>query len=115
MNVRVDSGRRNSVAALPPLEHPEEDQRKVRTTIILFTLLVTVLVVESLATPFVVTVYSKGCWSATSGGVFQRISVQGCGNGTWVMFDLYAVFNPQTVSGTNYMSLVLSNCVGFYG
>jgi len=115
MNVRVDSGRRNSVAALPPLEHPEEDQRKVRTTIILFTLLVTVLVVESLATPFVVTVYSKGCWSATSGGVFQRISVQGCGNGSWVMFDLYAVVHPHTVSGTNDLSVFLTNGVGLGG
>src|SRR5216683_2282395 len=100
MNVGSDSGRENSLAALPPLEPPKEDQRKVKLTIILFTLLITVLVVESLATPFVITVYSKGCWSATTGGVFQRISVQGCGNGTWVMFDLYAVVHPQTVSGT---------------
>jgi len=82
---------------------------------ILFTLLVTVLVVESLATPFVITVYSKGCWSATTGGVFQRLSVQGCGNGTWVIFDLYAVVHPQTVSGTNDLSLVLTNGVGFGG
>jgi len=115
MNVGSDSGRKNSLAALPPLEPPKEDQRKVKLTIILFTLLITVLVVESLATPFVITVYSKGCWSATTGGVFQRISVQGCGNGTWVMFDLYAVVHPQTVSGTNDLSLVLTNGVGFGG
>src|SRR6266851_9491000 len=115
MSIRGDSRRKNSVAALSSLEHPGEDQRKVKLTIILFTLLVTVLVVESLATPFVITVYSKGCWSATTGGVFQRISVQGCGNGTWVMFDLYAVVHPQTVSGTNDLSLVLTNGIGFGG
>jgi hypothetical protein len=115
MNIRGDSGRKNSVVSLPPLDHSLEEQRRVKMTILLFTLLVTVLVLESLATPFVVTVYSKGCWSATTGGVFQRISVQGCGNGTWAMFDLYAVVHPQTVSGTNDLNLVLTNGVGFGG
>jgi len=115
MNVRRDSGRKNSVAALPPLDHPEEDQRKVKTTVILFTLLATVLVVEALATPFVVTVYSKGCWSATTGGVFQRISVQGCGNGSWVMYDLYIVAHPRTVSGPNDLSVFVTYGAGLEG
>jgi len=115
MNVRGDSGRKNSVAALPPLDHPEEDQQKVKTTIILFMLLATVLVVESLATHFVVTVYSKGCWTATTGGVFQRISVQSCGNGSWAMYDLYIVAHPRTVSGPNDLSMFLTDGAGFGG
>src|SRR5712692_11426562 len=115
MNIRGDSGRENSVASLPPLDHSGEDQRKVKMTIILFTLLVTVLVLESHATPFVVTVYSKGCWSATTGGVFQRISVQGCGNGSWVMYDLYIVAHPRTVSGPNDLSMFLTDGGGFGG
>jgi hypothetical protein len=115
MNPGGDSGRKNSVAALSSLDQPGEDQRRARLTILLFTFLVTVLVVESLATPFVVTVYSKGCWSATTGGVFQRISVQGCGNGSWAMFDLYAVVHPRTVSGSNDLSLVMTEGVGSGG
>ena len=115
MSIRGDSRRKNSVAALSSLEHPGEDQRKVKTTIILFTLLVTVLVVESLATPFVVTVYSRGCWTATTGGVFQRISVQGCGNGSWVMYDLYIVAHPRTVSGPNDLSVFVTYGAGLGG
>src|SRR6266702_778710 len=115
MNVGSDSGRKNSLAALPPLGPPKEDQRKVKLTIILFTLLITVLVVESLATPFVITVYSKGCWSATTGGVFQRISVQGCGNGSWVMYDLYIVAHPRTVSGPNDLSVFVTYGAGLEG
>src|SRR6266704_3686304 len=103
MNVGSDSGRKNSLAALPPLEPPKEDQRKVKLTIILFTLLITVLVVESLATPFVITVYSKGCWSATTGGVFQRISVQGCGNGSWVISLQYAQSLPLRATKPDQM------------
>jgi hypothetical protein len=105
----------NSVAALSSLEHPGEDQRKVTLTILLFTLLATVLVVEALATPFVVTVYSKGCWSATTGGVFQRTSVQGCGNSSWVMYDLYIVAHPRTVSGPNDLSVFVTYGAGLGG
>src|SRR5712691_4418202 len=115
MSIRGDSRRKNSVAALSSLEHPGEDQRKVTLTILLFTLLATVLVVEALATPFVVTVYSKGCWSATTGGVFQRISVQGCGNGSWVMYDLYIVAHPRTVSGPNDLSVFVTYGAGLGG
>jgi hypothetical protein len=110
-----DSGRKNSVAALSSLDQPGEDQRKAGRTILLFTFLVTVLVVESLATPFVVTVYSKGCWSATSGGVFQRINAQGCGNGSWAMYDLYIDIHPRSVSGTNGLSVILTDGAGLGG
>jgi hypothetical protein len=115
MNPGGDSGRENSVAALSSPNQPGENQRKARLTILFFTFLVTILVVESLATPFVVTVYSKGCWSATTGGVFQRISAQGCGNGSWVMYDLYVVVHPRTVSGTNDLSVALTDGVGLGG
>src|SRR5216683_404590 len=115
MSIRGDSRRKNSVAVLSSPEHPGEGQRKVKTTIILFTLLVTVLIVESLATPFVVTVYSRGCWTATTGGIFQRISVQGCGNGSWVMYDLYIVAHPLTVSGPNDLSVFVTYGAGLGG
>jgi len=101
--------------ALPPLGHLEEDYRKVKLTILLIMLLVTVLVVESLATPFVVTVYSKGCWSATTGGVFQRTSVQGCGNGSWTIYDLYIVAHPHALSGSNDVSLIITDGAGLGG
>jgi hypothetical protein len=102
-----------SLASLPSLHPAGGDRRKVKLTILLFLLLMTVLVVEEFATPFVITVYSKGCWSVVTGGVFQRFNVQGCGSGTWVTVDLYASVHSQPVpGGTNDVSVVVTNGAG---
>ncbi|OLD11633.1 MAG: hypothetical protein AUI93_04290 [Crenarchaeota archaeon 13_1_40CM_3_52_10] len=103
------------MASISSLGHHGDDQRKAKMTILFFMLLLATLVVETVLSPFVVTVYSKGCWTATSGGVFQRVSVSGCGSGSWVMFDIYAVVHPRAISGSNDLSVVLTSGTGLGG
>ncbi len=86
---------------------------------ILYTITLAVLFVQLLATPYVVTVYSKGCWSIDTDGLFNHFNVQGCGNQSWTIIDLYAhvysmpLANTPPVSGGGDLSIILSQ--GPYG
>jgi len=72
-----------------------------------------VLFVELFTTPFVVTVYSQGCWSVNTDGLFSHFNVQGCGTQSWLIVDLYAHVSTQPVSnGANDVSLFLTSGAG---
>lgn len=89
------------------------ERSRARITIILLTLLLAVFFVELFTTPFVVTVYSKGCWSVNTDGIFSRFNVRGCGTQSWLMVDLYAHVSTQPVSnGANDVSLFLTSGAG---
>jgi hypothetical protein len=89
------------------------ERSKARITIILFTLLMVVLFVELFTTPYVATVYSKGCWSVNTDGLFSRFNVQNCGTKSWLIVDLYAhVSTQQVANGANDVSLFLTEGAG---
>ncbi len=88
--------------------------------VILFALALGLLFVELSASPYVVTAYSKGCWSVNTDGLFNHFNVRGCGNQSWMMVDVYAhVHTLPVANGANDLSVVLSqgsgpggSCVG---
>lgn len=79
------------------------------------------LFVQLFANPYVVTVYSKGCWSINTDGLFNHFNVQGCGNQSWMMIDLYAhihnipLVNGPSVPGGEDLSIFLSQGPGSGG
>lgn len=95
-----------------------KERSRVRIIIVLFTLLLAVLVFEEFATPFVVTVHDQGCWTVETIGLFQTVNVHGCGNGSWIMFDLFAYVRSSGPANTVAPTIFLSQgpvggaCVG---
>lgn len=61
--------------AVPTENLGSQERSRVRATIILFTVLLALLFVELFTTPYVVTVYSKGCWSVNTDGIFSHFNV----------------------------------------
>jgi hypothetical protein len=99
--------------AVPAENLGGRERSRARITVVLFTLLMAVLFVELFSTPYVVTVYSKGCWSVNTDGLFSRFNVRGCGTQSWLIVDLYAHVSTQTVSnGANDVSLFLTQGAG---
>jgi hypothetical protein len=99
--------------AVPTENLDGRERSRARITIVLFTLLMAVLFVELFSTPYVVTVYSKGCWSVNTDGLFSRFNVRGCGTQSWLIVDLYAhVSTQQVANAANDVSVFLTNGAG---
>src|SRR6266704_60119 len=94
---------------------------RARLVLILFMVALVLLFVQLFANPYVVTVYSKGCWSINTDGLFNHFNVQGCGNQSWMMIDLYAhihnvpLVNGLSVPGGEDLSIFLSQGPGSGG
>jgi hypothetical protein len=108
------------MTALPSIELNRERSR-AQLAVVLFTIALALLFVQLFANPYVITVKSTGCWSINTDGLFNHFNVQGCGNQSWMMIDLYArvhsipLANAPTVPGGGDMSIFLSQGPGSGG
>ncbi len=99
--------------AVPTENLSVRERSRAQIAIVLFMLLLVVLFVELFSTPYVVTVYSKGCWSVNTDGVFNHFNMRGCGKQSWLFVDLYArVTTPSVSNGATDLSVFLTEGAG---